>query len=89
MEILKVASNTNVAKLAGAIAGIVEDGKSAELRAVGAGAVNTAMKSLAVARGYVAPKGMELVCAPGFLLYEENGAPRTLIRLIISDMNRR
>lgn len=88
MEILKVASTTDVAKLAGAIAGIAEDGKQVELRAVGAGPVNVVMKALAVARGYTAPAGMDLVCIPAFMNYEDGGKPRTMMRLIVTDKNR-
>ena len=88
MEVLKVATNTNVNKLAGAIAKIMERQETVELRMVGAGTVNIAMKSIAVARGFTAAAGKELVCAPGFLTYEDEGLPRTMLRIIVMDKNR-
>lgn len=67
-EFLRVGGGTNPQTLAGAIAAAVFDshGKPVKLRAVGAGAVNQAIKAIAIARGYVAPRGIDLSCRPGF-----------------------
>jgi stage V sporulation protein S len=64
--LLKVAAGSNVADLAAAIAHAVYAGHAPKLRAVGAGAVNQAVKAIAVASGYVAPTGRTLACRPGF-----------------------
>lgn len=67
-EFIRVGAGTPPQTLAGAIAAAVFDGggKPVKLRAVGAGAVNQAIKAIAIARGYVAPRGIDLSCRPGF-----------------------
>ena len=66
-EILRVSGNSPAEKLAAAISHHVYDGKRIALRAIGAGAVNQAMKAVAIARGYVAPRGIDLSVVPGFV----------------------
>lgn len=85
MEVLKVSANTEVKSLAGAIAGWMREENGAELQAIGAGAVNTAIKAIAVARGFMAPTGIELVCTPCFAEVEIEGKIRTVIKLRVSD----
>ena len=85
MEILKASANTEVKSLAGAIAGFVREEGSAEMQAIGAGAVNTAIKAIAVARGFLAPTGVDLVCTPCFADVEIEGEIRTVIKLRLSD----
>ncbi len=85
MEVLKVSANTEVKSLAGAIAGWMREENGAELQAIGAGAVNTAIKAIAVARGFMAPTGVELVCTPCFAEVEIEGEIRTVIKLRVSD----
>ena len=66
-EVVKVKSSSNVQKVAGCVAGCVEKGvRDIEIRAIGAGAVNQAVKSVAVARGFLSPKGIDIVVVPGF-----------------------
>lgn len=85
MEILKVSSKTEVKSLAGAIAGIVRTDDDLEVHAIGAGAVNQAIKAIATARGFLAPGGIDVICTPSFDVIDfitENGIePRTLIKL--------
>ncbi|WP_019629617.1 stage V sporulation protein S [Actinomadura atramentaria] len=64
--LLRVKASSNSNKLAAAISNGIYDGKSVALRCVGAGAVNQAMKAIAISRGFVAPRGIDLVCCPGF-----------------------
>ncbi len=64
--LLKVKSSSNAPNLASAIANNVYDGKNVVLRAIGAGAVNQAMKAIAIAQSYVGPRGKVLSCRPGF-----------------------
>ena len=87
MDVLKVSSKSNPTDVAGAIAGILRDNKdqAVELRAIGAGAVNQSVKAIAIARGYVAPSGMNLVVTPGFLDVEIDGEERTAIKLVVTD----
>ena len=87
MDVLKVSSNSDPTNVAGAIAGILRDNndQAVELRAIGAGAVNQAVKAIAIARGYVAPSGMNLVVTPGFLDVEIDGEERTAIKLVVVD----
>ena len=84
MEILKVSSKSNPNLVAGALAGVINEQKEAELQAVGAGAVNQAVKAIAIARGFLAPSGIELVCVPNFAEVLINEDVRTAIRLQVS-----
>lgn len=67
---LRVSASSNPQSVASAIAHAIYDKREVKLRAVGAGAVNQAVKALAIARGYVAPRGLDLTCKPGFTTIE-------------------
>lgn len=82
-EILKVAADSSPNSVAGALAGVLREEGEAELQAVGAGAVNQSVKAVAIARGYVAPSGIDLVCVPGFKDIEIEGEERTAIKFLI------
>jgi stage V sporulation protein S len=82
---LKVSSKSNPNSVAGAMAGVVREAGSVEVQVVGAGALNQAVKALAIARGYVAAGGIDLVCVPNFADIEIDGERRTAIRLVIGD----
>lgn len=69
-EFLRVSAGSNPQAVASAIAHAVYDSRQVKLRAVGAGAVNQAVKSIAIARGYAAPRGLDLTCKPGFTTIE-------------------
>jgi stage V sporulation protein S len=83
MEIVKVSSKSAPHAVAGAIANIVRSSGSAEVQAIGAGATNQAVKSIAIARGYLAPSGIDIVCVPGFASVDIDGEQRTAMRLIV------
>lgn len=83
MEVLKVSSKSNPNSVAGALAGVIREKGSAEIQAIGAGALNQAIKSIAVARGFVAPSGIDLVCVPSFTDVYIDGEERTAIKLVI------
>lgn len=83
MEFLKVSSKSSPASVAGAIAGMVKDGVPVNLQCVGAGAVNQAIKAIAIARGFLIPMGLDISCAPVFSDILINGESRTAIRLSI------
>ncbi len=82
-ELLKVSSNSNPNSVAGALAGAIREEGMAELQAVGAGALNQAVKAVAIARGYVAPSGIDLICVPGFKDIEIEGEERTAMTLAV------
>ena len=80
---LKVSSKSSPASVAGAIAGRIKDGVFVEIQAVGAGAVNQAVKAIAISRGFLSPIGIELVCAPSFADIVIDGEYRTAIRFSV------
>ena len=88
MEVLKVSSRSNPNSVAGALAGVVRQMGSVEVQVIGAGALNQAIKAVAIARGYVAPSGIDLVCIPTFADVEIQGEGRTAIRLSVENRNR-
>ncbi len=83
MEILKVSAKSAPNSVAGAIAGVIRDDGAVEVQAVGAGAANQAVKAIAIARGYVAPSGIDLICVPAFANVVIDGEERTAIKLIV------
>ena len=83
MEVLKISSKSNTNSVAGAIAGLVKETRKAEMQAIGAGALNQAVKAVAIARGFVAPSGVDLICIPAFADVEVEGEDRTGIKLIV------
>jgi len=83
MEVLKVSTKSNPNSVAGALAGVVREMGGAEIQAIGAGALNQAIKAVAIARGFTAPSGIDLVCVPAFTDIEIDGEERTAIKLII------
>ncbi|MBC7328273.1 stage V sporulation protein S [bacterium] len=83
MEVLKVSANSSPKAVAGAIAAVMRRDGQVIVQAVGAGAVNQAVKSIAIARGYVAPNGIDLVAAPSFYAVNIDGEERTAIRFLL------
>ena len=77
MEVLKVSTKSNPNSVAGALAAVIKDKNVVEIQAVGAGAINQAIKAIAIARGFVAPTGKDIVCVPAFTDIEINGEERT------------
>lgn len=75
----RVSAGSNPAAVAGAIAGVVREHGKVEVTAIGAGAVNQAVKAIAIARGYVAPSGMNLACIPGFQDQVVEGEEKTVM----------
>ena len=83
IEVLKVSSRSNPNAVAGALAGVIRERGYAEIQGIGAGAVNQAIKAVAIARGFVAPAGIDLVCVPAFTDILIDGQERTTIKLIV------
>src|SRR5207245_7255600 len=83
IEILKVSATSKPVAVAGAIAGVVRSQSRVEVQAIGAGAINQAVKAIAISRGYGAAGGIDLVCIPSFIDISIHGEERTGIRLLV------
>jgi len=83
VEILKVSTKSNPNSLAGALASVLRKDGRAEIQSIGAGALNQAVKAIAIARGFLAPSGIDLVCIPAFTEIEIEGVKKTAIKLSI------
>lgn len=83
MEILKVSAQSQPKAVAGALAAVLRERATAEVQAVGAGAVNQAVKAIAITRGFVAPNGIDLVVIPAFSEIQIEGEERTAIKFIV------
>lgn len=83
MEILKVSAQSRPKSVAGALAAVLRDNVTAEVQAVGAGAVNQAVKAIAITRGFVAPNGIDLVVVPAFAEVNIEGEEKTAIKFIV------
>lgn len=86
--LLKVSSKSNANSVAGALAGVVRERGFAEVQVVGAGALNQAIKAVAIARGFLAPSGIDIVCCPSFADIIINGEERTAIKLYVEPRQR-
>jgi stage V sporulation protein S len=82
MEVLRVSSKSTPNSVAGAVAGVIRENGSVELQAVGAGAINQAVKAVAIARGFLAPAGINLICIPAFVDIIIDNEERTAIKFI-------
>jgi stage V sporulation protein S len=88
VEVLKVSSKSNPNAVAGALAGVIRQSGAVEVQVVGAGALNQAVKAVAIARGFVAPSGLDLFCVPTFADIVIDGEGRTAIRLLVESRGR-
>lgn len=79
IKLLKVSSKSKPNSVAGAIAGIIRSESRVQIQTIGAGALNQAVKGIAIARGFIAPTGQELTCIPYFKDIEVNGEIKTAI----------
>ncbi len=87
MDIIKVSARSRSTAVAGAIAGVIREHRHAEVQAIGAGAVNQAIKAAAIARGYLALDGIDIVMVPYFAEIQIDDQERTAIRLVIEPRN--
>lgn len=85
MEIIKVKANSRTAAVAGAIAGVMRDDHHAEVQAIGAGAVNQAVKAIVLARTYLVDDGIIIYCVPEFVDVEIDGKIRTAVKLTVDE----
>ncbi len=83
MSMIKVSANSRTSAVAGAIAGVIREHKRAEVQAIGAGAVNQAVKALALATGSLRGDGINVACTPEFVDIDVQDKIRTAIRLVV------
>lgn len=83
MEMIKVSANSRTSAVAGAIAGVVREYKRAEVQAIGAGAINQAVKALILATGYLKEDGISICCVPEFVDVEIEDKVRTAVKLVV------
>jgi len=83
MDVIKVSARSRTASVAGAIAGVVRESKKAEVQAIGAGAVNQAVKAIAIARGYLLEEGVDVICIPHFVEVDIDDQERTALRITV------
>ena len=82
-SVVKVSAKSRSTAVAGAIAGMLRERRHAEVQAIGAGAVNQAVKAVAIARGYLQGDAIDLICIPYFTDVEIDGQERTAVRFIV------
>lgn len=83
MNVLKVAAQSKPTAVAGAVAGLIREEGHAELQAIGAGAVNQAVKAIAISRSYLSPQHLDIICVPTFMEVEINHSQRTGLRFVV------
>jgi len=81
MDVIKVAATSRSTAVAGAIAGVMREQGRVDVQAIGAGAVNQAVKAVAIARSYLELDGIDIVCLPSFVEVMIDGQERTAVRL--------
>lgn len=82
-EVLKVGAESKPKAVAGAVAAVLREKGMVELQAIGAGAVNQAVKAIAISRGFVAPNGIDLITIPAFTKVQIDGEERTAIKFLV------
>lgn len=87
MSVIKVSARSRTAAVAGAIAGVMREAGRAEVQAIGAGAVNQALKAIVIAKGYLAEEGVDVMCDPSFVDVSIDGQERTAIRIVVEPRN--
>ncbi len=85
MEVLKISNNSNPGSVAGAIAAVLKEKGKVELQAIGAGAVNQAVKAIAIARGYTATSNENLICMPIFTQIKIENEEKSGIKFIVRE----
>ena len=87
-DLIKVSARSRSTAVAGAIAGVIRQYRFAEVQAIGAGAVNQAVKALAISRGYLERDEIDIVCMPFFMEVDIDGSERTAVRFRVEERQR-
>jgi len=85
MDVIKVAGNSRTSAVAGAIAGVFREHRYAEVQAIGAGAVNQAIKALILATKYLEKDGLHVAFIPHFSDVEIEGKVRTAVKMCVEE----
>ena len=83
MTVIKVSSQSRTSAVAGAIAGVMREKGHVDVQAIGAGAVNQAVKAVCIARGYLEEDGIDIICIPTFVEVQIDDQERTAVRLSV------
>jgi stage V sporulation protein S len=83
VDTIKVSAKSRSTSVAGAIAGVIREHKHADVQAIGAGAVNQAVKAIAIARGYLERDGLDIACVPAFVEVDVSGEERTAVKFSV------
>ena len=83
MDIIKVSGTSRTSAVAGAIAGVIREHKHAEVQAIGASAINQAVKAMALARGYLKNDGYDIIVIPEFVDVQIEDKVRTAIKFTV------
>ncbi len=83
VDMIKVSAKSRSTSVAGAIAGVIREHKRADVQAIGAGAVNQAIKAIAIARGYLERDGLDIWCVPTFVEVDVSGEERTAVKFVV------
>lgn len=83
IDIIRVSATSRTSAVAGAIAGVMREHQHVDVQAIGASAVNQAVKALALAKGYLEEDGFDIVCVPLFVDVEIDGKIRTAIKFVV------
>lgn len=87
MSVIKVSARSRTAAVAGAIAGVIREARRAEVQAIGAGAVNQAIKAIVIAKGYLAEEEIHVLCDPSFVEVAIDEQERTAVRIVVEPRN--
>jgi stage V sporulation protein S len=87
VDTIKVSAKSRSTAVAGAIAGVIREHRRADVQAIGAGAVNQAIKAIAIARGYLQQDGLDIICIPTFVEVDVSGEERTAVKLAVEVRN--
>jgi len=88
MGIFKVSGKTNCSSLAGAVSERMKENGFVSLQAIGAGALNQAVKAIIIARGHLSPLGVDIICQPSFVNLQIEGQERTGIKIFVENRDR-
>lgn len=83
LDIIKVSGTSRTSSVAGAIAGVMREHKHAEVQAIGASAINQAVKALVLAKGYLAADGIQIMCVPEFVDVQIEDKVRTAVKFVV------
>jgi len=83
MDVIRVAATSRSTAVAGAIAGVMREKEQVNVQAIGAGAVNQAVKAITIARGYLEQDEIDIICVPSFIEVQIDNQERTAVRILV------